>query len=581
MVVRAEHLFAALWYCVCILSCIDTGQFVYASLSQTLYPSVLGLLMIVVFGVYCIHERQVPTISIAQIPAICLTVYVLLHGLFIKDPEIYKQGYLVCTLLLIVVLGQPAKTSVIESIHLEYGILLIAFVNIVYLIAQSIGIMDSGNSFFKMTGTTDNPNTAAIALAMSVPFVIHKIEQRKHIAGMYLFLAIAIALIIVLKCRTAYLGIGTIAIYLALRSAKTKQTVLRMAKTRSGILLASCIVMGLLLLLLSGYHWKKESADGRLFIWQRACEMISNNPFGYGYGKYEAEYNLYQSHYFSTHRDAYLQSNLATASGSAYNDILEHGVQGGLPGGALYLIFLLSSVCQAYHSKEKACSMALLAVLLMSMTNSIYCCISPWIMTIAAAAIGMKNCERRLSHQFIGSAIIGTVSVLSVLLLYRNVRLLVSQSVLKAYRNEQNYNIGDVEKLYPAIGTSEAYWRYRAECNERINDSFAADTCYTEARKYTSAPLLLFKAAICKEQVGDEDSALKMLTTAVFMLPKNFSLKYHLMLMYDRTGDRKQARSVAEEIVSTPGKMHNESVNFIKAEAENYLKENNDTYIPY
>lgn len=581
MVVRADHLFTVLWYCVCILSCVDTNQFVYTSLSQTLCPSVAGLLIILAFGIYSIHKRQVPDINAAQIPAIALASYILLHGLFIRDPEIYKQGYLVSTLLLMVVLGQSAKTSVIASPHLEYGVLLITFVNIVYLIAQSTGVMDSGSPYFKMTGTTDNPNTAAIALVMSVPFVIHKIEQRKHIAGMYLFLAIAIALIIVLKCRTAYLGIGTIAIYLALRSAKTKQTVLRMAKTRSGIFLASCIVMLLLLLLLSGYHWKKESADGRLFIWHRDCEMILNNPLGYGYGKYEAEYNLYQSHYFSTHRDAYLQSNLATASGSAYNDILEHGVQGGLPGGALYLIFLLSSVCQAHRSKEKACFMALLAVLLMSMTNSIYCCISPWIMTIAAAAIGMKNCERRLGHPFIGTAIIGTVSVLSVLLLYQNVRLLVSQSVLKVYRNEQNYNIGDVEKLYPAIGTSEAYWRYRAECNERINDGFAADTCYTEARKYTSAPLLLFKSAICKEQVGDEDSALGMLTTAVFMLPKNFSLKYHLMLMYDRAGYKKQARSVAEEIISTQEKVHNESVHFIKTEAENYLNENKDTRMLY
>lgn len=65
------------------------------------------------------------------------------------------------------------------------------------------------------------------------------------------------------------------------------------------------------------------------------------------------------------------------------------------------------------------------------------------------------------------------------------------------------------------------------------------------------------------------------------MLPKNFSLKYHLMMMYDRLGYKSQARIIAGEIISTPEKIHNENVHFIKTEAENYLNGKDYTRIIY
>ena len=581
MVVRMRYLFTTLWYCVCILSCIDTNLFVYVCLSQALFPSVIALLMIIIFGSFCFFKKRIPCISIAQIPVIALAAYIFMHGLII-DPEIYKQGYIVSTLLFMVVLSQSTQMSFIENNHLEYGIILISAINMIYLLAQSIGVMESGNPFFDITGTTDNPNTAAIALTISIPFIIQKIKQKKYVNCMCLLLALVIFFILVLKCRTAYLGICAIIIYLAIRSPKIKQAIINKVKTKIGIFQISCIAMVFLVLSLLCYNWKKESADSRLFIWQRDCEMIISNPFGYGYGKYEVEYNMYQSRYFSNHRDAYFQSNLATASSSAYNDILEHGVQGGVLGGVLYLTFLLFPVYQAHRNKKKTCFIALLSIVMMSMTNSIYCGISPWIMTISAMAIGVKDTELRLENSLFRNFVIVAVSLISIILLYRNALLIVSQSELRAYRDEQNYNIEEIRKLYPAIGTSEVYWRYRAECNERIDKAFAADTCYMEARKYTSSPLLLYKSSICKEHIGDYESAVKILKSAVFMLPKNFSLKYHLMMLYDRIGKRRQAKSIANEIISTQEKMHNDNVHFIKTEAEKYLNNGkNYTHIIY
>ena len=53
------------------------------------------------------------------------------------------------------------------------------------------------------------------------------------------------------------------------------------------------------------------------------------------------------------------------------------------------------------------------------------------------------------------------------------------------------------------------------------------------------------------------------------------------MMMYDRLGYKSQARIIAGEIISTPEKIHNENVHFIKTEAENYLNGKDYTRIIY
>lgn len=560
-------------YCVCILSCIDTHHFVYTSLSQTLYPSIISLLVIILYASVCFFKKRIPDFCIVQILAILLSSYMLIHGLMIKDAENYKQGYTICTLLFMVVLSDIIKTGIMDKRHIENGIILISIINIVLLVAQFLGLIQSGNSFFKLTGANENPNTVAIALAISIPFVIQKIMHRKNIYFMTSLLVLVLIFILTLKCRTAIVGTICIIVCYTLKSPKIRQFIKVNAKKQIGIVLFVCITITVATLAAFSYNWKKDSADGRVFIWLRNCEMIANSPWGYGYGKYEVEYNKYQSRYFTNHKEEYDNSNLATASGSAYNDILEHGVQGGVIGSLLYLLFLLLPTYLAYRDRQWTCFIALLSVIVMSMTNSICYSISPWIMTVLTMAIVGSSCRKTVVNNTVRLICALVIIPLSILLLYREIGFVTSQKLLKNYKINDNCSIESIRSLYPAIGTSEAYFKYLAECYERRENYKAADNCYTEARKYTAAPLLLFKSAMCKEKMGNTTSALEIMHDAVCMLPKNFSLKYHLMIMYDRANDKYHARQIAYEIVSTPEKICNESIHFIKDEAAVKLKE--------
>lgn len=573
MVVTLKYFFTTLWYCICILSCIDTCQFVYTSLSQTLYPSVLCLLTVILFIPLCFIKKRIPNFNKVQIAAILLAAYILFHGLVIKDAELYKQGYTIGTLLFMIVLTEIVRTGMINEQQIENGIILISIINVSFLVGQFLGLINSGNSFFQLTGANGNPNTAAIALTIGIPFIIQKLREKKHAYGMASLLLLMTVFILTIKCRTAYIGVACIIVCYTLRRSKTRQFIKNRYNKKNGVVLIIGIATVVATLATFGYNWKKDSADGRIFIWQRNCEMIANNPLGYGYGKYEVEYNLYQSRYFATHKKEYINSSFATASSSAYNDILEHGVQGGVIGSVLYLIFLLTPTCHAYRDRQWTYFIALFAILIMSITNSICCSISPWIMTISIIALVASFSKGIVTNMVIRVLCLPVLLLLSIPPLNRNVKFLISQKQFKNAKADDNRCIGEIMNLYPAIGTSEAYWQFMAECNEKMENYNTADKCYTEARKYTAAPFLLFKAAICKENIGEMTSALEIMKTAVFMLPRNLSLKYHLMIMYDRMHDNYHARQMAYEIVTTPEKTHNESILFIKDQAAKKLKE--------
>lgn len=505
--------------------------------------------------------------------AILLATYILIHGLAIKDAELYKQGYTISTLLFMVVLTELLRTGMINEQQIENGIILISFINVVFLVGQFLGLINSGNSFFQLTGANGNPNTAAIALTISIPFIIQQLREKKHIYRMASLLLFVIVFIVTIKCRTAYIGVACIIVCYTLRLSTTRQFIKNRYNKKNGVVLFISITIVAAAFTILGYNWKKESADGRFFIWQRSSEMIAKGPLGWGYGKYEVEYNLYQSRYFATHKDEYYSSNLTTASSSAYNDVIEHGVQGGVIGGVLYLIFLLIPICHAYRNKKWTCLFTLAAVLIMSITHSICYSISPWIITISVMALSASSSKEIVTTMVIRVLCFLALIFLSTPLLNRKIHFLINQNQLKNDKVDDKRCIEKIRNLYPTIGTSEAYWQYMAECYEKNENYIAADKCYTEARKYTAAPLLLFKSAICKEHIGDIPSALEILKTAVCMLPRNLSLKYHLMIMYDRIHDNYHARQMAYEIISTPEKIHNESIHFIKDQAMKKLNE--------
>lgn len=113
---------------------------------------------------------------------------------------------------------------------------------------------------------------------------------------------------------------------------------------------AGLSILILLLVTISGfglYHFKKDSADGRLLIWKVSAEMIKDKPvWGHGTGKFAADYMNYQIAYFKPNPDVpeAMQADNVTYS---YNEFMKLTVENGLIG----LFLAMATVCFLFFWK--------------------------------------------------------------------------------------------------------------------------------------------------------------------------------------------------------------------------------------
>lgn len=492
----------------------------------------------------------------------------MIHGLIVKDTEQYMQMYLMSTLMFVAVLPIPLYDTTYMYRHIENGIVLICAIHVSYLFLQNVGIMNSGNPYFPITGADCNPNVTSMTLAIGLPFIIKKFTQNRHTYTLLFLFFMSIYYIILLRCRTAYLGLTCMAI-LCLYKNRNR---LKWINSFCHINIKNLAIFSTLFFSLSfaGYHWKKASADGRLFRWERSCEIIINKPLGIGYGQFERYYNNYQSDYFSKHSEERKKSNLQTASGSAYNDIIEHTVQGGLIGGAFFAFTVLSLLFHSFKYSTVYEQCAIAAIVLMLLVNSVCCSISTWIISISLfALIISKMPEKRVGKN--AYVICCVLFAISIVALQNRIRFIYGQKCLSTLKELRNKNSQDAKLLMPYMGTSEAYLCYLAECCDYEENYSKSYQYYREALKYTFSPQLLYLTSISAEKAGKYNQSVELLSKVSNMLPGHMSFKYYLMETYKKHHDLDNAKKVASDIVNKKCK-HTGTSDFIKKEAKNLLQ---------
>jgi O-antigen ligase len=89
------------------------------------------------------------------------------------------------------------------------------------------------------------------------------------------------------------------------------------------------------------YHFKKDSADGRLLMWTVSLNMIKEKPLtGFVPGGFRKLYPLWQGEYIAN-RDDSLWTILADDVSSPFNEFLKTGIEQGIIG----LLFIAGIIC--------------------------------------------------------------------------------------------------------------------------------------------------------------------------------------------------------------------------------------------
>lgn len=458
----------------------------------------------------------------------------------------------------------------------------ICFLQAGYGIFQLCDIVLLHPRHYQITGTYDNTAGFAGCLCAGFPFCFYFLRKEycKRIQWLVwgVFSVICIA-VVLSESRTGWTCIALISIAHLIcqniHKPQNKKRIICFAIGLSAFMLSAIILCNMI------YQWKKDSADGRLLIWQCTWEMIKNKPItGYGIGAFEAHYMDYQAKYFEEHPDSRF-AKLADNVKHPFNEFLSIGVQFGVIGWILLLalgIFLVYCYRRHPSAEGYVSLLALLSIAVFALFSYPFTYPFPWIIAILniCVLIGRSYADLRITKTYlIRKGIATCLLVASMFLLFavgNRIKAEIDWRKISrlSLRGQTHAMLPHYQKLLSTLD-QEPYFLY----------NYAAELCvdkrYKDCLKIASAcrnywadydlELLQAEAHIGLKQY---EEARFHLEKATRMCPIRFIPLYRLHYVYKKMRNEKEASRLARLIIEKPVKVDSDIVRKIKREMNLY-----------
>lgn len=562
---------------ILVFATIDTHMFIYPSLSRTLISEVFILLLSAMVLIYCIARKVNPICLKSNLFILVWIAYIAIHYACSYPHEQYRTIYLAITLLLLPTVSLYLKLGNISRTRCENILLVVAIIHLMFVFAQWIGFFDSGNKYFTLTGSNENPTVTALYLVGCIPIITVRLKHECRKVQYALFLVACMITIVILRCRTAYIGLG-VEVFIGITYwFKKRNARLQRSYKYFVTLFFLVIIAGASIIL---YNIKRDSADGRLLIWKISTGMIIDRPQGYGYGLFDKYYNLHQAEYFEQGNGTETEKYHSGYVFMPYNDYIEQGIEGGIIGLVFLLLFYSIVIRKALHKQDYMSMSIFSAFAVMSLTNFIYSSIQPWYLLMIVGAFIITDDKPTVNYK--DSLTVQTLFLIVTLVcLWKMFLLTRSHMKLADYKEKmihgERITKDKILSLQPYIGTSEAYWNISAYNNILEGNCDIAIKDLNRALDLTSSPQTLQLEYYAYQQSGRENKGIKFIHTQNNMMPMQLRPKFLLMEYYYRYGENKKALFYAKEIESTPHKIDNEESHRIRRKAHKFIENNKIT----
>lgn len=232
-----------------------------------------------------------------------LQIVVLFFVCYIFSKKISSHPFLIKILVITFIFG-----GVLESI-----IALLQFFNCIH----------SGNVFFKVTGSFDNPGPLggyiSICLLSAISSLFYYKPNKRCFWVMSLSVVIQVIGVILSDSRAAWLSAIIGICFLFMHHFKWGWIKI----------VSISLITFVSFLLLSLTIYKTKSAHGRLLIWSVCEEMIKEHPIcGHGFATFSQNYMPYQARYITTHPEA--DDILVSNNQFAFNELIHIWCEDGI-----------------------------------------------------------------------------------------------------------------------------------------------------------------------------------------------------------------------------------------------------------
>lgn len=200
---------------------------------------------------------------------------------------------------------------------------------------QIIGKHASSHSNFIMTGSFDNPGPFGGFIAIMLAILGSYVLLKRNIVKWYDKALIALSVISCALCiivlpasmsRAAWLALGVAALVLGIKELNLADWI---RKHKRSAIITSVLV---LMVMTGVFFIKKDSAIGRLHIWNIELRAIADKPWtGHGKGSVLGVYGETQAEYFAEKDRLEIIKKVAGCPEYAFNEYLKIGVEYGIP----------------------------------------------------------------------------------------------------------------------------------------------------------------------------------------------------------------------------------------------------------
>jgi O-antigen ligase len=236
--------------------------------------------------------------------------------------------------------------------YITYTIVFIGLLQAVWGLGQLFGYFSLKHALFKTTGSFFNSGPYGGFIALVLPLVLHLWlkDRQKNKAFTAFLLAVGIACLAVFPAtmsRTAWIaavaGCGLVFVFdkgTRITQIRANLRNLRSKSHRKMTVLCIAILCVCCALALHGvFYLKKDSANGRLFMWKITALAIQDAPItGTGLGSFPAAYAAAQMAYFESEKATETEKWVAGSPEYAFNEYLRMFLEQGVLGGVLFLL---------------------------------------------------------------------------------------------------------------------------------------------------------------------------------------------------------------------------------------------------
>ena len=447
-----------------------------------------------------------------------------------------------------------------------------------YVINVLLGLLETSGILRGYTFSWALENSAIYSIYMSsfIPIVMYRAYYTSKRINRLLFLfiiTVGIVLLCRLNSRTSWIALTVSLCFMGLYMSGW-------FNGKRNMLLYPIAFVLIIVMSLSLYSYKKDSSDGRMFIYGNTLDMVCDAAlFGHGFDAFKVKYLDYQAKYFSIHKDDKNNILLADNTRTAFNDYMLVWAEQGIFAVILLIAALFWII--THVNKDNIHFACGLGIFVISSCFSYPMYSAP----CSILAIFLSGCivngedtlnQKTQTRSNVGRIFAGIICVCYMLLSISNMVLYaVWNNSYKKVLTFDTSGFYTYNKISPFMyGNGGFLFNYGSELLFADNMNHSA-LVLNSAKKYFNDNLLYLYLGDAYMGQQLYPLAEEHYRHAIDMVPNRLYPRYRLLKLYEEKGQEHDAMVMAKEIMSCEVKIPSNTTNMIRKYATDKLTDKN------